>query len=66
MAVQTRQEYYDECKAKGEPLPELITSTTVVGVDGAGNKLLARDADVNVGDVRDVNDDGTYGHWRKP
>jgi len=62
---QTRQEHYDECEAEGHPLPEIITEHTVVGRDASGNKLLARDEDVNTHDVRDVFDDGTYGPWRK-
>lgn len=63
--TQTRQEHYDECKAEGLPLPEIVAHDTIVGRDASGNKLLARDEDINTTDVRDVYDDGTFGPWRR-
>lgn len=52
--TQTRQEDYNDCKAKGLPLPEMVKP---------GPGILSQD--VNTTDIRDVNDDGTVGPWRR-
>lgn len=55
MPFQTRQEYFDECEANGDPLPELIKPGKGVGSE-----------DVNTTDIRYISDDGeTVGPWRK-
>jgi len=56
---QTRQEHYDDCKAKGLPLPELIK---------AGPGIAS--TDVNTTDYREVDDkgnpvDGEAGQWKR-
>lgn len=63
--TETRKDHWEYCKANGLPMPEIVTPTTVVATDASGNKMLARDADVNENDVRDVYDDGTVGPWRR-
>lgn len=52
--TQTRLEDYNDAKAKGRPLPELVKS---------GPNIASQD--VNTTDIRDVNDDGSVGPWRR-
>lgn len=53
--TQTRQEHYDDCVAKGLPLPELIKP---------GKGIMSED--VNTTDVRDYDaDTGEAGPWRR-
>lgn len=65
MAKQTREEYYNQCKAAGEPLPEIVRAGDVAFTDAMGNKTLVRDADVNATDWREIDADGNAGPWQK-
>lgn len=73
MATQTREEYYNSVVAWNEAnpnakvaLPEVIRAGDIAFIDGMGNKVLVRDADVTATDVRDIDANGqpTSG-WRK-
>ncbi len=73
MPIQTREDHYNAVIAWNEanpdkklPVPELVRAGDIASVDGMGNKMLVRDADVNVTDIRDVDANGqpTSG-WRK-
>lgn len=54
MATQTRQEYYDDCVAKGVPLPEIVKPGPGIGSE-----------DVTTTDIRNIDEKGEAGPWRK-